>query len=220
MEEKNIQEQINTINSKLDLILEEIELQRKQRRESEDLKADLLRVGKDVYETAVEELEEVHDSLQTGDILFLFKKLLRNVNNISKSLEQIENLKDFVRDFGPVSRQLTKDAMNKLDEFDRKGYFDFFRELNRALDNIVTSFAVDDVKALADNSALIIRTIKNLSEPEFLRKVNTILSTIKNIDIEENVSTMQLIKELNSKETKRALALALKTLKVFSENIS
>ncbi len=219
MEEKNIQEQINTINSKLDIILEEIELQKKNRRESEDLKDDLMRVGKDVYETAVDELEEVHDSIQTGDILFLFKKLLRNVNNISKSLEQIESIRGFVQDFGPISRQLSIDAMNKLDEFDRKGYFDFIRELNRALDNVVTTFAVDDVKALADNSALIVRTLKNLTDPEILEKINTTLITIKNINIDENVSMFDLIKELNSKETKRGLAMTLKILKTFSQNI-
>ncbi len=219
MEEKNIQEQINTINSKLDIILEEIELQKKNRRESEDLKDDLMRVGKDVYETAVDELEEVHDSIQTGDILFLFKKLLRNVNNISKSLEQIESIRGFVQDFGPISRQLSIDAMNKLDEFDRKGYFDFIRELNRALDNVVTTFAVDDVKALADNSALIVRTLKNLTDPEILEKINTTLITIKNINIDENVSMFDLMKELNSKETKRGLAMTLKILKTFSQNI-
>ncbi len=219
MEEKNIQEQINTINSKLDIILEEIELQKKNRRESEDLKDDLMRVGKDVYETAVDELEEVHDSIQTGDILFLFKKLLRNVNNISKSLEQIESIRGFVQDFGPISRQLSIDTMNKLDEFDRKGYFDFIRELNRALDNVVTTFAVDDVKALADNSALIVRTLKNLTDPEILEKINTTLSTIKNINIDENVSMFDLMKELNSKETKRGLAMTLKILKTFSQNI-
>ncbi len=219
MEEKNIQEQINTINSKLDIILEEIELQKKNRRESEDLKDDLMRVGKDVYETAVDELEEVHDSIQTGDILFLFKKLLRNVNNISKSLEQIESIRGFVQDFGPISRQLSIDTMNKLDEFDRKGYFDFIRELNRALDNVVTTFAVDDVKALADNSALIVRTLKNLTDPEILEKINTTLSTIKNINIDKNVSMFDLMKELNSKETKRGLAMTLKILKTFSQNI-
>ena len=42
----------------------------------EDLKDDLYRVGKDLYETAIVELEEVHDHLNTGDILHLGKKLL------------------------------------------------------------------------------------------------------------------------------------------------
>ena len=79
MVEVKEQSHIDEINQKLDIILEEIELQKKHRREMEDLKDDLFRVGKDLYETAVVELEEVHDHINTGDILHLGKKLLRNV---------------------------------------------------------------------------------------------------------------------------------------------
>ena len=61
----------------------------------EDLKDDLFRVGKDLYETAVVELEEVHDHINTGDILHLGKKLLRNVNNLNKAFDQFESDKRF-----------------------------------------------------------------------------------------------------------------------------
>lgn len=76
MEEKNIQIQLDEINKKLDFILSEIDLQRKHRQEIQDLKEDLLRVAKDVYTTSLEELEQVHDHLRTGDILHLFKNSL------------------------------------------------------------------------------------------------------------------------------------------------
>jgi hypothetical protein len=76
MENKNLQEQVFELNKKLDLVLEEIEHQKRSRREMDDLKDDLMRVGKDLYSTAVEELEEVHDHLNTGDLLHLGKKLL------------------------------------------------------------------------------------------------------------------------------------------------
>jgi uncharacterized protein YjgD (DUF1641 family) len=221
MDENKLQNQIDEINRKLDIIVGEIELQKSNRRGNEDLKDDLMRVGRDLYETAVNELEEVHDYLETGDILYLFKKLLRNVNNITKSLEQIDNLKDFIQDFGPVSRQLSKDVMAKLDEFDRKGYFDFISELKRALDNILTTFAVDDVKLLADNSALILRTVKNLTDPELLKQLNKIISSIREIEINSNekISTFQLIKELKSPEVKRGLAFTEEILRTLGKHI-
>ena len=75
MGDTKIQAQVNEINQKLDVILEEIELQKKHRREMDDLKNDLMRVSNDLYSTAVIELEEVHDYLQTGDIIHLGKKL-------------------------------------------------------------------------------------------------------------------------------------------------
>ena len=202
METINAQTQIDDINRKLDIILEEIELQRRHRREMEDLKADLMRVGTDFYQTAVDELEEVHDSFQTSDIVFLGKKLLRNVNTLTNIFEQMESVRDFLQDFSPISRELAIDFMNRMNEFDKKGYFEFTKELTKAMDNVVESFTVEDVKALGENVVTILNTIKNLTQPDMLQAVNNAVGVYKHMDVEvsDNISTIGLIKELNSAE--------------------
>lgn len=220
MEEERIQQQIDALNAKLDIILDEIEHQRRHRREMEDLKDDLMRVGRDLYRTAVDELEEVHDEVSTGDIAYLAKKLLRNVNNITRTFEQLENVKDFVDDFAPVSRQLSLDLMQRLNEMDRKGYFEFFREGMRITDNIVTSFSADDVRQLADNVATILATIKNLTQPDMLRAINNALNVYKKLDItvEGDVSLMRLLREINSPEVRRGLAFMTEFLRNLANN--
>ena len=214
MEDKNINERIDSLEKKLDIILEEIELQRRHRREIEDLKDDLTRVGKDLYQSAVVELEEVHDHLQTGDILYLGKKLLRNVNNLTAMFEKLESAKDFIDDVSPLVRESMLDFMKKMDEFDRKGYFEFLNELTKISDNIVTSFSVEDVKALGDNIVTILNTIKSLTQPDMLQAVNNAVSVYKHLDIEvkEDVSIFGLLKELNKPEMKKGLVFAIKFL--------
>ncbi|HEY5123249.1 MAG TPA: DUF1641 domain-containing protein [Ignavibacteria bacterium] len=215
MEQENLQVQIDSINKKLDIILAEIELQSRHRREMEDLKDDLMRVGKDVYDSALIEFEEVHDQLKTGDIFYLFKKLLRNINNITKTFEQLENFKGFIQDFSPVSRELFLDFMNKLNEFDKKGYFEFLREISKISDNIVTSFSAEDVKNLGNNVVTILNTVKSLTQPDMLHAINNAVSVYKNLDIDvsEKVSLFSLIKELNNPEFKKGLLFAVKFLK-------
>ena len=215
MEAVVTQNQIDEISQKLDTILEEIDLQKKHRKMMEDLKDDLYRVGKDLYETAIVELEEVHDHLNTGDILHLGKKLLRNVNNLSRAFDQMEGARDFLRDVSPLVRESILDLMKKLDEFDRKGYFQFAKEIQKAADNVVTSFTADDVKNLGDNIVTILNTIKNLTQPDMLQAINNAVAVYKNIDIkvDEKVSMMSLLKELNSPEVKRGLAVGLKFLR-------
>lgn len=213
------QDQIDDINRKLDVILEEIELQRRHRREMEDLKDDLMRVGKDVYQTAVEELEEVHDHLQTGDVLHLTKRLLRNIRTMNQMLGQLESARDFVSDFGPVSRELFQDVLSKLDAYDRKGYFDFIGELQNVADKIVTSFSKEDVKNLGDNIVTILNTVKNLTQPDMLHTVNNAMTVYRNLDVEveEKISMLDLIKELNSPQTKRSMVYALRLLQNLSQ---
>lgn len=219
MEENNMQSQIDLLNSKLDIILEEIENQRKHRQEMEDLKDDLIRVTKGIYQSAIIELEEIHDHTSGEDLLFLGKKLLRNINNISQTFELLENAKDFLQDFAPVSREFIFDTMNKLDEFDRKGYFEFFKELEKIADNIVTSFSVEDVKALSENIVTILNTVKNLTQPDMLQALNNALFVYKKLDIniEDEVSYLKLIKELKSPEMRKGLAFGIKYLKSLSE---
>lgn len=218
MDDNRIQIQLDEINKKLDFILGEIDLQRKHRLEIQGLKEDLTRVAKDVYLTSIEELEQVHDYIKTGDILHLFKKLLRNINNLTKLFEQLENLGDFLKDFSPISKEMAIDFMHKLDELDRKGYFTFIKETQNILDHIVTSFTVEDVKALGDNIVTILNTVKNLTQPDMLHTINNALNVYKKLDIEvkEDISLIKLIKELNHPETKKALYFSLQFLKSLS----
>lgn len=222
MEEKMMQNQIDKLNSKLDVIMEEIEHQRKHRQEMEDLKDDLMRVATGVYQTAITELEELHDQTTGDDLLFLGKKLLRNVNNISQTFDLLENAKGFLQDFTPVSRELVLDAMNKLNEFDRKGYFEFVKELEKVLDNIVTSFTVEDVKALADNIVTILNTIKSLTQPDMMHALNNAVNVYKKLDIEvdEKISYFTLAKRMNTPEMRRGIAFGIKFLKSLAEEQS
>ncbi len=222
METNTIQEQIEKLNYKIDIIIEEIELQKKHRREMDDLKDDLMRVGNDLYQSAIIELEQVQDQLNIGDILHLSKKLLRNVNTISKSIELLESLKDFLRDAAPLSRESFTSLLNKLDEYDRKGYFQFFNELGMVLDKIVTSFSPEDVKSLGSNIVTILNTVKNLTQPDMLNSLNNAVAVYKKMDIKINdkVSFISLFKEFNTPEMKKGLAFVIQFLKNISVNNS
>lgn len=217
--EKSIQEQIDKINKKLDIILEEIELQKKHRREFEDLKDDLMRVGKDLYNTAVEELDQIHDHVSTRDILYFGKYMLRNVNTINKVVQQLESTKDFLNDASPLIREYMMDFMAKLDDFDRRGYFEFIKESQSIVDKVVTSFSKEDIKALGDNIVTILNTVKNLTQPDMLQTVNNALLVYKklNIEIEEKVSLASVFKEMSSPEVRKGLVFALRFLKNLAE---
>ena len=214
-----MQAQLDALNRKLDLVLDEIALQRKHRQEMDDLKDDLMRVGKDLYNTAVVELEDMHDSLSTAELLHLGKKMLRNVGTITMVVDQLESLKDFLIDAAPLARESAIDFMQRLDEFDRKGYFAFLREAGNALDNVVTHFSPEDVKALGDNVVTILNTVKSLTQPDMLGALNNAVSVYKKLDIEVSgeVGYFALAKELRTPEMRRGLAFLMAFVKSLAE---
>jgi len=221
MNDKDIQGQFDDINRKLDVILKEINLQRAHRHEMEDLKNDLMRVGKDLFQTAVVELDDIHDQFRTVDVLHLGKKLMRNVDTITRVVEQLESFKDFLEDASPLARESFIALMNRLDEFDRKGYFGFMKELGKALDNVVTSFTAEDVKNLGDNIVTILNTVKSVTQPHMLHAVNNALIVYQKMDleVEDDVSLLALLREMNTPEARKGLAFAIRFLKsIASEN--
>ena len=84
MKENNVQEQINEINQKLDLVLQYVNDQRLKSETIEDLVADVSIISKDVFSSTVDELEKQGVELDMEDVKLLAIKLIRNVNNFSR----------------------------------------------------------------------------------------------------------------------------------------
>ncbi len=213
-------ERLDALDRKLDLVLTEVEEVRRIRREVEDLKDDLARIGKDAFSTAVAELDEVAPFVGTGDITALLKRVVRNTNNLNELLVQVESTRELLRDATPLARQVFSDGLAKLDELDRKGYFAMGREMGRALDNVVTHFSPDDARRLADNVVVMMETFKNLTQPEMLLAVNNAMEIYRKLDFGnmEEISLWRAFRELNKPEMRRALGFLLSFLRNLAEH--
>lgn len=215
MTDQNVQIQIDEINRKLDLILEEIFLQKQSRETTEDLISDLSIIGKDAFKTAVAELDNASIELHPEALSGLGIKLIRNLQSLNDLLDTLESLQDFLRDATPILRQVGLDAIDKMNELEQRGYFAFLSELSRVLDNVVTGFSRDDVKALADNIVTILQTVKDLTQPDMLDAINNAVKIYKNLDTKDipEYSLWRVIRELRSPEMRRSLGFMITFLK-------
>ena len=106
MTEQKIQLQIDEINRKLDLVLEEIFLQRQNREATKDLVEDLSIIGKDVFRNTVTELDKAGVELQGEALAGMGIRLIRNIDNINDFLDTLESINDFLKDASPIARRL------------------------------------------------------------------------------------------------------------------
>jgi uncharacterized protein YjgD (DUF1641 family) len=219
MSDQNIQAQIDAINAKLDMILEEVLAQREMRESVLDLANDASIIGKDVFKNTVIQLDKAGVELDSEAIAGIGLKLIRNVENINDFLDTLESINDFVKDVSPIIHQVGLDAIHKLHELEQKGYIDFFKELSKAMDNIVTHFTVEDVKALSDNVVVILETVKNLTQPDMLKAVNNAVSIYKNLDMEnvEEISLFKAMMEFRKPEMRRGIGFMITFLRRLSE---
>lgn len=219
MTENNMQTQIDDINRKLDLVLLYVNEQRLKRVMVEDLVADLSIVGTDMFRNAVYELDNQGIELDVDQLKIMFFKLIKNIGNFNKVLEMFESLTDFLADAGPIAREVTIDLIKKLHEFEKKGYFEFFKELFRVMDNIVENYSQEDVRLLSDNIVTILDTIKNLTQPEMLMAMNNAINVFKNVDTTDikEYSVWKVLREMNSPEMKRGIGFMMAFIKNLSK---
>ncbi|MBC8320377.1 MAG: DUF1641 domain-containing protein [Bacteroidetes bacterium] len=218
MDNSNIQEQINDINRKLDIVLEEIVAQRETRQSIEDLTADLTIISKDVFASTVTELDNAGVEVDGEAVKLLFLKLLRNVDTITDIFEMIESGKDLLADITPIIQQVGLDGIHVMNDIEKKGYFGFMRQSIKIIDNIVTHFSSEDLQQLADNIVTILETVKSLTQPEMLKTINSTLMVYRSIELEniKEYSILKALRAMNSKEMRKGIGFMI----TFLQNIS
>lgn len=215
MDKMNIENEIKSIHQKLDMLTEQFTQTQQKQRELQELKNDLSLIGKDIFETAVVELQDVAPYFDTDDLIHLVKKLLRNTRSLTNMLEQVESAGNMFEDIKPLAKQMFDSVLTTLNTLDKKGYFAFFGEASKIVDTVVTSFTVEDVKLLRENIATILLTVRNMTQPEMLSSVNNALSFFKKMDIiiEKDFPTWQLIKKARNPEVRKGMAFMLEFVK-------
>lgn len=174
----NIQEQINQMNQKLDLVLQYVTEQRLKSEVIEDLVSDLSIIGKDAFTSAIDELDKQGIELNIDDIKVLAFKLIRNVNNISQLIDLFESLNDLAKDVGPMIKEVGIDFTNKLHEFEQKGYFEFLAQMAKLLDNAVVAYGKTNMEDEKEYSLW--KIFRELNSREVKQSLGFMLTLMKN----------------------------------------
>ena len=211
------------LNNKLDALSEQVqeltehmEAQRRRQQEWDDLKTDLTPVAMDLFQVAVEQLNEIEPYVQLEDLLYLVKRLARNTRNIEQLLDQVESISDLAQDAGPIVNDAFLAAVQQMDAMERKGYFRLAKEGQYVLDNVVAAFGPEDVRQLGDNVVTILMTIKQMTQPEIMAMAQNLAGTMRKTEVQQEevpTSFWSIFKQLRDPQTRRGLALTLDMLK-------
>lgn len=211
------------LNQKLDALTQQVEAltdyvadQRRRQREWDELKADLTPIVNDLYLATVEQLAEIESDFQLEDLLYLLKRLARNIRNIEMLLDQVESLSDLLRDAGPIVNDAVLSAVQQLDALERRGYFAFLKETQYVADNIVGHFGPQDVRQLGDNIVTILTTVKEMTQPEIMSMMQNLAGGLRRVESqpgEVDISFRSLLRQLRDPQTRRGLAITLGMLR-------
>ena len=216
MDENNMQQEILMLNSKLDLVLEEMQLQRRKRDEVEDLLTDFSYIAKDIFQTGVIELDRAGVEVDAESVTRLGIGLIKNIGSFNQMLGMLESMMDLAKDVEPIIRQVGLDAINKMAEFEQKGYIDFVKQLGNVAEKFMNLYTAEDLKRLSENMDKITAIIGNLTQPYVLvalEKASRVFAETKPDPLLDNKSLFKLFKEINSAEIRQSMSYMLRLIK-------
>lgn len=217
---ENTAKQIEELNLKVDTILEYVNQQRLKSQAIDDLVADVSIIGKDAYDSTVKALDEHEVVLDPDQLKELAIRAAQNVGNFNTLLDTLGSAMDLMKDVGPIANEVIIDGTKMLHEFEQKGYFEFLKEFGAVLDKVVTHYGVNDVRMLADNVVTILDTVKNLTQPEMLKSIDTAVKVFSNMETENipEYSIFKVMREINKPEMKKAWGFLFTFLKNMTKN--
>lgn len=210
--------ELREIHTKLDWISDEMTARKRQSQEFDELKGDLSLIAKDVFNTAVVELEDVAPFVSTGDFLHLIKRVIRNTNAISDSISRLESFLDFIQDARPLGNDIFAALLTKLDELEKRGYFRFACELAKATDRSMGSMKPDDARKVAESLVMVVKLVTAIANSNILPALVKAAQTIQDKDASDfdhfNPWTAHRI--MSQKEMRRAVGMSMEFLKIFA----
>lgn len=198
---------IEELTSRVDVLVAGLDEERRAREAWSDFRADFGPVASTAVERSIEWLDAIR--IDAPSVLALVARLAQEAPRLEKSVGTLVSLGELAGEAGDVGGVVFESLINRLDDLGRRGYFTFAAGLAGVLDRIVTSFDEEDLRLLGDNIVLILETVKEMTQPEVMRMLQTTARVMREEEEPQKVSLFGLMRELRDPEVKLGLHRAL-----------
>ncbi len=212
-----LHQKIDALSEQVAFLTAQAEEQKRRQQALDELKQDMIPIGNQLVKLTIDELAEIGDEFRIEDLLFLLKRILRNINLIMAMFDRLEAVMGLADEAELLGKQVFNYTVEELDRMEREGYFGFARQGWKIIQQIITEFSEEDVQALGDNIVTILTTVRNMTQPEIMQLVNNALGAIKEDPSAKKVSTWWLIRELGDPKVRRGMARMINLLKALDD---
>lgn len=142
------------------------------------------------------------------------ERLHARLDAIERKLDaQNAPLRELLSEAGPIGKEVMAAATDTLGELEKKGYFEFGREGAAIVDRIVTSYSVEDVRALGENIVKILDVVRASTQPEVLQIVSEATDTLTHPEQLEPMGLMGMMRAGRDEDVQRGMAMMFELLR-------
>ena len=184
-----------------------------------ELREDLIPLSGQAFRLFVRELEDVESSFQLEDLMALLKRSLRSVKHIIFTLEQLENMVDFVTTIEPLLKSAVPQVINYLDDLEQRGVLRIITSMLDVRAKIAAAYSPEDIDQIGDGAVVALGLAKKLSDPKAAKFLEKIAELPTKIDLAgaKPVGPFGMLSALSSKEAREGLGVLMQLTKAMGE---
>jgi sulfide:quinone oxidoreductase len=133
-----------------------------------ELREELAPRVNEAVQALIVELADVEADFQLEDLLFLIKKMMRNIRNLDFALDQMKNLIDFALTAEPLLKSSVPQVISFLDDLEQRGVLRLLRTGMEVLKKVGASYSAEELQQTADGMVRLAGILKKLTAPEAL----------------------------------------------------
>ena len=207
------------IMEQLDHLGQEIAILTDSARSLRELRDDLSPRVNETVKVLIEELAEIEADVQFDDLVSLLKNLMRNVKNLTWSVDQLKNLIDFLRTVEPLLKSAVPQAIFYLDQLERQGVFQVFASMLGVLEKIADTYTPEDIEQIGQGLVPLVGVAKKLTAPEALNLLDKAAEVPARVDLSQAkaVGPFGMLFALGNTEVKQGMGVVLELTKALSQ---
>jgi uncharacterized protein YjgD (DUF1641 family) len=180
-----------------------------------ELRDDMTPRVNEAVKILIAELAQIESDFQLEDVLDLVKNLMRNIRNLTWSVDQLKNLIDFLRTIEPLLKSSVPQAIHFLDGLEQKGIFRIGAIMLGALQKIAEMYTPEDIEQLADGMVRLAGIGKKLTAPEPLELLSRLADVPARVDLSQAraVGPFGMIFALRDPQVKQGMGIVLELTK-------
>jgi uncharacterized protein YjgD (DUF1641 family) len=180
-----------------------------------EIRDDLIPLSGQAFRLLIRELEDVESSFQLEDLLALVKRFLRSVKHLKFSLDQLENIVDFVLTIEPLLKSAVPKIINYLDDLEQRGILRIIQSTLDVRAKIAASYSPEDIEQIGDGAVALLGMAKKLSSPQaqaFMEKIAELPSRV-DLSSAKPVGPFGMLGALSSREARQGLGVLMELTK-------
>lgn len=180
-----------------------------------EFKNDLMAMAQPVSKSLIKDLESVESAFQVEDLGALTKRMLRSVKHIIYSLDQLENIIDFVTTLEPVLRLMVPQLIAYLNGLEERGVFRIIKATYDIRAKIATAYTAEDIDQIGDGLVALFGIAKKLSDPQLVALLENFAEAGTSVDLAQSkdIGPFGFFSACSGTEAKRGLGVLMELTK-------